>query len=193
MIMDTILYGFDARTSLSGTDPNWSDLRRARYLLRPEISRPLSVDPQVWPKAFSVEFNEGFARDYWTDLAELRRISRKQDVDKDDFALVALAVRGDKDQVYTLFMPPTPSELDANWQTLGWDVADSGLISALSNCGYRSEEVDTLRQIFAPKLNDHGLFDDVEAAETFCVRSEARVPEHPPFFVHQLFCLASAD
>src|SRR6266481_6828435 len=174
--MDTVLYGFDARISAYAADPGWSELRREQYLLRPEILRPLSVDPQVWPRAFAVEFTEGLARDYWTDLEVLRHVSNAKGLGEDAVTLVALAVHGDRNHLSTLFMPSTPPNLDPAWQPLGWDVADSGLISGLSNCGYRPEEADTLRRTFGPKLNDYGLFNDLGAAEVFRALSDKRVP-----------------
>jgi hypothetical protein len=190
--MDTILYGFDARAPAHVADPNWSDLRRAQYLLAPEISRPLSVDPQVWPRTFSVERTQGCAPDYWTDLKALRYLCRAKGLRENAVTLVALAVLGERDQVSTVFMPCTPSNIDLAWQPLGWDVADSGLVSGLSNCGYCAAEVDTLRREFGPQLNEHGLFTNLSAAQMFCARSDERVPEHAPFLVHQIFFIPIA-
>jgi len=183
---DTILYGFDARKSAYVADPQWSELRRAQYLLRPEISRPFSVDPHVWGRAFITEPSKAFAPDYWTDLAALRDLCTAKHLGEDSVTLVALAVRGNTDQVRALFMPCTPSKIDLVWQSLGWDVADSGLISALSNCGYSPEAAETLGRVFGSKLNEHGLFNDLAAAELFCALSDERVAEHAPFFVHQI-------
>jgi hypothetical protein len=188
--MDTILYGFDARTPTHVADSSWSDQRRAQYLLRPEISLPFSVDPRVWRKAFSAPTGS-FASDFWTDLEALRHVCRAKGLSEDAITLVALAACGDRDRMSALFMPCTPIALDPAWQPLGWDVADSGLVSGLSNCGYRPEEVDALRRVFSPQLNEHGLFNDLDAAEMFCARSDERVPEHAPFLVHQVFRIPS--
>jgi len=71
---------------------------------------------------------------------------------------------------------------------LGCDIADSGLTSALSNCGLVSEsdQPAAMRAQWAPLMNEHGLFEDVKAAEEFRALSDTRVPEHAPFLVHAL-------
>ncbi len=67
-------------------------------------------------------------------------------------------------------------------------MADSGLISGLSNCGY-DEEVTELRQRYGPHLNPHHLFAEREPALQFRRVTSERVLEHAPFFVYGLYCL----
>ncbi len=78
---------------------------------------------------------------------------------------------------------------DETWTLLGYDVADSGFTSGLSNCGYRPDidDVESLRRDWGPKLNERGLFDALEHADEFRRVSDARIPEHAPFFVFALY------
>jgi hypothetical protein len=187
--MEALVYGFDARAPVRLADPDWTDPRRAQYLLRPDISRPLSVDPRVWRGALPSGVTDGFAPDYWADLGALRHACEAHGLDATTATLVALAVRDGRDEARALFIPCSPSTLDPAWPLLGWDVADTGLTSALSNCGYLPAEADTLRRVFGPQLNAHGLFDTPHAAEAFRADSDERVPEHSPFLVHGIFLI----
>jgi len=68
-----------------------------------------------------------------------------------------------------------------------YDVADGG-ISGLSNCGYRDDDEALVpRAVWAPRLNEHGLFDDVEHAVAFRGLTDRRAPEHAPFAVYGLW------
>jgi hypothetical protein len=77
--------------------------------------------------------------------------------------------------------------IDAGWERLGYDVADDFTLSGLCNCGYEAEEAAGLRPAWSPELNHHGLFGDPRAALRFCSLTDARVPEHAPFFVYGLY------
>jgi len=85
--------------------------------------------------------------------------------------------------------PTVPDRLSDAWNRLGFDVADGSLCSGLSNCGYQVEEIDELRQRWAPSLNDRHLFDEPDAAFEFRALCDARIPEHAPFFVYGLYFL----
>jgi hypothetical protein len=80
----------------------------------------------------------------------------------------------------------------AEWMLLGFDVADSGFLSGLSNCGYSAEERPALREQWAPLLNDHHLFAEPIPAFAFRALTDARVPEHAPFFVYGLHLIQPA-
>ena len=51
------------------------------------------------------------------------------------------------------------------------------------------EESKRLRKKWAPKLNEHHLFDDQETAFAFVGIANARVLEHAPFHVFSLYSL----
>jgi len=100
-----VLLGFDAREAISPVR-DWDAARRELYLLRPEVTRPLSVDALVWPSVF----------ERLTDL--------------------------------------------------GWT---------------------------GPVLNEHHLFGNPATARAFRDATDARVPEHAPFFVYCLLGIADAE
>ena len=51
MILEQLL-GFDARRPVATVDGLWTAARREQFLLRGDVSRPLSVDTLVWPSLF---------------------------------------------------------------------------------------------------------------------------------------------
>jgi hypothetical protein len=65
-------------------------------------------------------------------------------------------------------------------------VADSALVSGLSNCSYKAEQKHNLHLDWSEKLNEHGLFRNVEDAMGFKAVSDRRVSEHAPFWVYGL-------
>jgi hypothetical protein len=76
------------------------------------------------------------------------------------------------------------------WRFLGYDIADAGDISGLSNCGYEGHELESLRPTWAPRLNDHGLFSDASDAISFRSVTDKRVAEHAPFRVCGIWLVA---
>ncbi len=74
-----------------------------------------------------------------------------------------------------------------DWKLLGYDVADHGLTSGLSNCGYDTTEKPDWQRRWVRRLNDHGLLTTIDDAEAFAEACDARVSEHAPFFVYGLF------
>ena len=78
---------------------------------------------------------------------------------------------------------------EPGWRILGFDIADGTTISGLSNCGYEAEEAAALRLAWAARLNEHGLFDDVDDALAFRTLTHQRVREHAPFAVYAMWLL----
>jgi hypothetical protein len=79
---------------------------------------------------------------------------------------------------------------DASWTFFGYDVAEAGFFSGLSNCGYRPEEAIEIRERFAADLNDFHLFAVQGVAEEFRSATDHRVPEHAPFYVVGLYAVS---
>ncbi len=191
-VMNTqaILYGFDGRQPLTSAALDWTTDRREIYLLRKEIQRPISVDRRVWPPVEPAQTPSVGAFDYWTDLSALRQALRMAEFNKHTVSLVALVVCTMDEAANALLMPCDPPFIDKGWRSLGYDIADNGLISGLSNCGFLKEEgddVEEFRREFGPNLNDYGLFDRFDDADEFRIWSNKRMPEHCPFLVHELF------
>jgi hypothetical protein len=86
-----------------------------------------------------------------------------------------------------LLEPGEPERPERGWDLLGYDVADGAWFCGLSNCAYTPDEPVTLRESWAPELNEHHLFHDREPAFGFVEVTNARVPEHAPFHVYGLY------
>jgi hypothetical protein len=80
-----------------------------------------------------------------------------------------------------------PHDLPAGSSFLGYDVADGSLISGISNCGYDSTEIRTLRATWSSSLNGNGLIGTLDSAMRFKSMTDARVPEHSPFWVFGIY------
>ena len=212
------LIGFDLREPLFQADPRWDSARRSAFLLRTDVPRPLSTDNMVWPSVFDTGQGIGLAAaerqrlglagiptpewigpnaGLWDNLPGMlaaaaaggRPLTGTEACTR--LAVTWLSEKGLKagGPVGPYAEPTVPGELSADWQPLGFDVADGSLCSGLSNCGYRAEEIDELRQRWAGRLNAHHLFDEADAALEFRDLCDARVPEHAPFFVYGLYSL----
>jgi hypothetical protein len=194
------LLGFDAR--VAGADrPPWDATRRARYLLRPDVTAPASTDRLAWPSVFDLAGAPappawtGANATVWDDLERLRAfVSERWPRPVPSHATVAVTWVSDRGFVEAgeagPYREPTkPPATAAEWSLLGFDVADGSLLSGLMNCGYDAAEVDDLRVRWGRRLNDHGLFGSIGDALAFRAVTDARVPEHAPFFVYGLYLI----
>ena len=78
---------------------------------------------------------------------------------------------------------------DPSWQLLGYDVADSDLISGLTNFAYGKDEVEDIGQKYIPHLNEYHLFTSAEPAAEFIPLAEERGGVHAPFFVFGIWLI----
>jgi len=186
------LVGFDLREARSST---WTGEKRSLYLLRDDITRPLSVDPMVWPSCFpEVERTEWRGvLDHWSDLAVMFDAAARARIDQQVSRLIAtevmlemLAAEVRAEWLSKHLEETSPSRLGPEWTLLGYDVADQWLLSGLSNCGYVRSERAGLQPKWAQRLNGHHLFRDPADAFAFAEVTNHRVPEHAPFFVYGL-------
>ena len=199
------LLGFDARDSEQHPQapPMPEDIREV-MLLRPEIEFPLSVDAHIWPTHFlyhpqiqhligicepalintDADCNGGL----WLNLERMKtRLLESQR----SATLVAIELLVPLNVVLDEFVglidfDPNPIILPEGAEFLGFDVADSGFWSGLSNCGYGEEERVKLRPQWRGRINDVGLLKSEQDAIEFRELSDARVPEHAPFWVYRL-------
>ncbi len=151
----------ELRQSLGSIPTDWNSARRERYLLRLDVERPLSVDRRVWP----LESGDGGCRV--------------------GFSVVD---REAPERVQSIWFA---REVEGESRLLGYDIADDVFLSGLSNCGYTEEETAMLRSTWAARLNRFHLFDQLDAASEFKALTDARVPEHAPFFVFGLYLLSA--
>ena len=85
-----------------------------------------------------------------------------------------------------LYATPNPRRFPSGSILLGFDVADLGLWSGLSNCGYSEEERGSLRPEWQCRVNGFGLLISEQDATAFKETSDVRVPEHAPFWTYRL-------
>lgn len=154
---DTYRRRIDWRTWNS--QPSFSALNRVMH-------PALSVDPNIWWKF------DGTEGDRWVDIECYVLIDELYEY----YHAVDLGNSCNPD-VDALDL------IDLNGSFLGYDIADCSLISAITNCGYSSNEEAYLSRKFGPYLNRHHLFSDMSLALQFRSISNARVKEHAPFFV----------
>jgi hypothetical protein len=179
------------------TSAIWPLARRRAFLLNEGIDVPLSVDSSVWPAptiapATAQRLDE-MRLTRFDDSYHLEDVRQVQ-------GLLRLEIpRGDR---WTLFGCDEKTNLSlcervglrphqvgvssvlgqSEWAFLGFDIADAGLTSGLSNCAFVGDEKQKLANQFAASLNEHGLFTDLDLANRFVEISNARVNEHAPFF-----------
>lgn len=156
------VFNIDPRVERALLPSSWDAGRRELYLLRPEIRRPLSIDRSVWP-------SDAGAGGELVACALLVP-------DEDDEARALLSV----------LRPEVPIAPATDWIFLGYDVADSGFTSGLSNCGF-GQDVHGLRAEWGTRLNAFGLFDSAADALAFARLSDQRIPEHATFFAFGLW------
>ena len=81
----------------------------------------------------------------------------------------------------------TPASLPEPSTLLGYDVADAGWISGLTNCGYTQTDLEELTPAWSDRLNSYGLLATLEDAVAFRQVSDARIAEHAPFWIYALW------
>jgi hypothetical protein len=72
------------------------------------------------------------------------------------------------------------------WPLLGYDVADRGRISALSDCSYDGGDLREARLRWGNYVNDWGLLNDLKPATSFREVSNERIREHAPFYTYRV-------
>ncbi|MFP6757397.1 MAG: hypothetical protein VCC99_04155 [Alphaproteobacteria bacterium] len=186
--------GFDLRDDAAVyLAREWTDARRALYLLRDDVAWPKSVDSLVWPSPIDGDRRNpvdrtdmrGWVLGLWSNLDLLPATDTTAHRIRIDLLLDRAPARDD----FFRFLDDGPPPLlghSESWAVIGFDVADTGFISGLSNCGYDDEERAGLNREWGPRINDHGLFESTDDAREFVAVSNARIPEHAPFYVMAL-------
>lgn len=194
------LLGFDSREMWLQMDVTWPESRKAIYLLRADVTKVLSVDSHVWPGAvLGVEKNVR-APTQWRDLGLWENLHHLQEYLQQNAAaiqrpyqvigitLLRTVLPVQEQEMWASLAPPTPASLSKEWMFLGYDVADEGFISGLSNCGYEADELH-LRTGWERYLNEWHLFTQREQAIKFQRMTDQRVEEHAPFCIYGLYSL----
>lgn len=204
------LLGFDIRVDFKAQSNYWTQKRRKTYLLNAEVEQPLSVDSAVWPSVFEFPsiIADGMPRpaaprlavdaavieqQLWLNLEAMRKSVRNSNgIGGKEIAIEILAeteLSPDKFGSSILERSPTPSELPGQSQLAGYDLADAGFLSGLSNCAYVQDERLVLGKEWNSRLNAYGLFAQLADAIKFKNITDSRVREHAPFWVFALYFL----
>jgi len=185
------LIGFDANeTELDGRKTPLRDHVREVFLLRPEIELPYSVDGHVWPSVWGMsDKSRDNENGLWLNLARMQQ----RLVEHGRTAIlvaVELLVPNNPPSFgfpYSLIdSTPEPQTIPEGSTCLGFDVADAGFLSGLSNCGYSEEDRVELRPKWQDRINDFGLLKSEQDALEFRDLSDVRVSEQAPFWVFRL-------
>lgn len=167
--------GYDVRARQTP----WPLDRRRDYLLS-NVAEPLSVDISVWPS------NRGATLgDIETDFSVAKEVFAEKAEADSGVWLIAITIQ--KEPERKEFSTWGVGEVDTSWELLGYDIADQGMLSGLSNCMYNEKETVNLQPVWSPHLNEHHLFNDIACAVKFRTLTELRVPEHAPFAVYGLY------
>jgi len=195
------LLGFDAR--LMGTEliTNWTQERRGLYLLRQDTELILSTDTLVWPSIFSrevllsLEQTINSALFLWCDSQQLLSYLEcgSNIVIQRPYWVIGITLvinsmsRSDQEMWEPFLSSTTPISLSPTWTFLGYDISDMGFLSGLSNCGYKTEERESLMERYVSSLNRYHLFSNLSDATKFRDLTNLRVSEQAPFFVYGLY------
>lgn len=174
-----------------GFDPDWTEERRREFLLDPSVRFPKSVDSHVWTEvcpAMTVAGGLRLPLPFWDSRQEMLAASGYTPASASLTEVTIVLYADDVVPAHVEAMGIRPYEAGSEERFfLGFDVADDGLTSGLSNCGYGPSDREQAEP-FSLSLNEHGLFSTIEAANAFRLFSDARVAEHAPFFVYGVFC-----
>jgi hypothetical protein len=194
------LLGYDAREMWLNYTEQWPADRRAGYLLKQDLTKPLSIDRGVWQSVMETMFP--FAelliqyRNGWYDLWYALPLMQAHfaaiwTVDVQPYWMIAVTIVEEEQQEEHLNQDTlvNPNKIDRRWNFLGYDVADIRFRSALSNAYYYSDEVQSLRDKWAAKLNGYHLFEDMEDAIEFAEWSDLRDTGHAPNEVFGLYLI----
>jgi len=189
------LIGYDVREDFDSVAREWTDERKARFLIRGDVMAPLSVDTDVWRSIFDVQPSmerpawTGYVQDAWSDLDALLAALAPRDgrrIVEGHVAVLELVERGCTEPELVRWhervlrvSPPTDG---LSLDFLGYDVADWFLLSGLMNCALDQ----SLPSLWIARLNGYHLFETSEDADDFRRLVNRLVPEHAPFFVYGL-------
>lgn len=199
---DHLLLGFDAREMWLGPKADRPESDRICFFLRQDVIKQLSVDTTIWSSVFQEqeEEEENLPRTHWfVGIHFLRDNLEALQTHMLNFAkpywniaitLLTNLCEGQElayweARAYNIL----PAVHDPSWKLLGYDVADQGLLSGLTNCGFdkETEDIAAFRQRYVPHLNSYHLLDSTEIAISFRDLSNERVKEHAPFYIFAIW------
>jgi hypothetical protein len=163
--------GFDVRAEPRA----WTRIERKTHLLSPASTQQvLSVDVAVWPPVR----DPGYASRFWNLLYDLHDAQSVKNGAPPAARIIAITFT-DSSSRFGGFPQAVPKIVQPGWSLLGFDVADTSLISFLTNmtAGKWSKHLQDLG--FATKAN--GLLPDEPSAVRLASVADNWVPTHAPF------------
>lgn len=209
--------GFDLRCAPAiARRTKWRPADRERFLLDTGTKDPLSIDTAWWPSRFVVK--DGRARGFaparlieidpgpdthflesfklWPSIGWV--YYAHQPCDEGDVAIAVSLVDArhypdgfKPDRWFELIRAAADPDvrLEPTWRLLGYDVADNGYYSALTNFARARARHDQLRVDWQDEMNPHGLFHGAEGAVRFATAMNDEHPDHAPFYAFGLWCV----
>jgi hypothetical protein len=182
--------GFDLRVPRAPDNPWFPE-----YLFRKDLNTIVSVDPFVFP----IPPHEDDRRSNTESEPRVNFRGLLMDLPKakpDEWTIALTTnegfVRAQLEQfgqpLITSSLSTASALADDGWVRLGYDVADTGLISGLMNCGPNKPEV-VLE--FSQSINQYGLFDDIAIAKAFASIRDKEIPSHCPFYPVSIWRMTS--
>jgi hypothetical protein len=80
-----------------------------------------------------------------------------------------------------------PENVGSSWKCIGYDVATLGWLSALTNIGWKLEEMKNFRARYKQSLNEHGIFASLTEATMFAMDATNIATEDGPFYPFHLW------
>lgn len=210
------LIGYDIRRAPSTyLSTRWGSAERERFLIHPDTPCPLSVDRLVWPSRFRLESTPpGLLSapddivltsdprhryfklfDLWDDMDEMVSEYRPTEPGDCGVAIGILPPPPESEPANDAWWHAIkgctvhPSHRQATWESLGYDIANSGFTSALSSCGRTPQERAESEMRWRAHLNAYGLFMSFSEAALFCLDANSKIADDGPFYVFEIFLL----
>ena len=155
------------------------------FLLRMDVPHPKAVDGNVWECV--VLTSDPFPSGAWYERAMLLEAATDAPADALEVLNTVFASDEELEQEFAPSRVWDEPPVLSGYRRLGYDVADFGGTSGLSNCGFQKDEVALLRLRYAKAINAHGLFERFEDADSYRENCDSRVEEHAPFYVYGVY------
>lgn len=200
----TILH-FDIR--IDELNPEWTPVRKSQYLVKQSVARPCSVDHLVWPSIFDYDFEldangmddplsilaEGqqttistkahmFSLDGTVLIFEmLRSMKLTMQSAREQYGMCTKAVCFTQDIKHFV-------QLGKTSHLLGYDIATTGLLSGLMNCGYNDTEMNRhFKSAVLNSLNELHLIESENEIDAITNLVNSRVTGDGEFFPYAIY------
>jgi hypothetical protein len=212
--METKVIGFDVRFGFEDWGKRkWDEGFKEKFLLKPDLKWIFTVDKMVWPSYFVSASDAGiFGDDMMEDSVVMDaedlteswlNLSRDEKGMLEDFKSELPDKKGIAVGVELVLEKPLAKydfwkgKIDSNKYSqlkipehycfLGFDVADQEYLSGLCDGGFTKDEIGKYIPEWRERINEFGLFGDVEHALKYRKLMDKRAPDYEPFYVYGLY------